>query len=765
MGDYGTFAGKTTFGSAAPGRSFYLTSWVLKDGAATLRLPAMLATSAGEVETCLLYEQAGGALKIQLGDLYWISLDENLGWLMLTAEFTGAAAFTLSGSPLGQIWEVHTTTGPKRVVYTVNNASPILTVNASTGDLDRFVPLSITPSLEEIRRTRKAISRDLRSVNLAGEDLSDVDFTQAKAAESVWRGATLARATLIETDFSSATLHGIRCDDATLDRAILAKARLEYTTWGKPKSAVRIVLTGCFARNAVLGGHTRQLDFTEANLAGGDFRQANLSNLLLARAECSGALLALAKLDMSVFEGAKLAEAIATGASLKGANLRGIEAPGAVFVRANLSGADLTRARLGAKAWLFPIEGRFAAGLDTRPFVQPDLIAEFQRQGVTLQPADAVQIVALGERWLIADVAGPYALYRNPQGEIDVFRASANLRPAVLRGAICLGTKAPRASLAGADLRGVEWYNSPATLDHADLEGAMLSGSLFVQTDFTQAHLSGADLSDCVLVQASFVNCLITAGDNRRPLSMEGSYLQGAIFSEATLVGTLLTGASIATARGVPLFRLPLSALPNLTPQGLPELAPDFSSAGYPLGTGATISEEAVWLLDNAADPTPTAPREYEVRRAGTELRVYNAGTGKFLFPLAASFERDLSLPHADPELRSAFTRRGFSLAENAPIQPRSFWQILVGSDALGNRPVSYPRLRVFKGPDYLPAYGSVLVNLRDWPQYRSGLAFAGTRAIEQALNPACLGPAGYPRSWVEAGLLDWEEFLTVPQK
>jgi hypothetical protein len=58
--------------------------------------------------------------------------------------------------------------------------------------------------------------------------------------------------------------------------------------------------------------------------------------------------------------------------------------------------------------------------------------------------------------------------------------------------------------------------------------------------------------------------------------------------------------------------------------------------------------------------------------------------------------------------------------------------------------------------------YASVQLLLRDWPQYASGLAFSATTAIERALNPASLGPSGYPKSWVHDGLIDLEAFMTV---
>jgi uncharacterized protein YjbI with pentapeptide repeats len=760
--DAGTFAGKSAFGSTPAGTKFYLTQMDFGSGPNLIRVPAMAARSMGDQERCILYSRADGSLRIQLASLLWISFLADLGLLMLTANPGDAVAIRFSSDGAGQGWEVLTPEGWKRVYYTVNNPSPILSINGEAGVPDVFAPVAITPSLEAIRSAKNGAGADLRWVALQDENLDGIDFTGADFSNGNLEGATFANATLTGAKFIQASLARMRCDGATLDRAVMTGAGLDGTSWGSPKSAVGIVLTGCSARDAVLGGQGKPLSCTDANLARGDFRGANLKGLVLTNAEASGAILAGCQLDGATLDGAKLTGAIAVGATLTGASLRGVNAQGANFAHADLSGADLTRAKMGAKAWLFNIAASFAKDLDEKRFVQPALMEAFREQGVVLPPSASVEIIMKGQRWQITDPAGPYLLSMNAAGQIDVFWASPDLRPATLRRAVCRGTRAPGASLSGADLRGVEWYSKPATLDHADLESAALAGSLLVQTDFTQAYLAGADLSGCVLVQASFRGCLLAPGENRRAFSLEGSLLQEADFSEATLVSALLTDAAASLARGVPLFRLPLAAKPNLTTQGLPALAPDFQKAGYPLGTGATISKLKSWFLDNSKDPNTSAPRSYRVRLIGITLQVYDGGTGQRLFPLDESYEEYLARATASQELVAAFGRASYSLHPGAPISLEDYWQIEVGANAAAGRAVFYPTLRVFAGTADLPVYASVKLLLRDWPQYATGLAFSATAALEKALNPASLGPSGFPRAWVDSGLMDWDAFMTI---
>jgi uncharacterized protein YjbI with pentapeptide repeats len=733
----GRFVGKTVFGSARGG--VYLTTRTIKrEGLSALQLPAMAATTLSDQERCILYAQPDGSLRIQMASLLWVALNPDLGWLVLTANFSEAAAFVFQGEPPGQRWQVRTPTGLATVTYTVGNTSPILTTRGSSGDPDSFLPLVITPSLAQIRQAKACHDGDFRHVDFSGEDLSGVDFTGAKFGGAILTGVIFDGATLTRSSFGDAALAGIRCNGAILDRADFDGANLNGVAWGSPASAREIVLTNCQAAGAVLGGQANPLDCTGASLAGSNFTGADLRGLILDNGNLQGI--------------------IAVGAKLRGCSLRGVNGQGANLVRADLSAANLTRAKLGAKAYLFSVAGAVARALDEKPYVQPDLVQAFGAQGVKLSPEDRVAVIAAGKRWRVQDSGGPYLLLLSPAGGIDVFSERADLRPAVLRGAICEGTKAPGASMSGVDMRGVLWYGQGATLDHADLEGASLVGSLLVETDFSQAYLAGSDLSGCVLVQAKFRGCLLGPSENRQPFSLEGSWLQGADFRDATLLGALLVDAAVALPRGVPLFSLPLGAEKDLNQQGIAGLAPAFTRAGRPLGSDPTLAKVQIWLLENPGETD--SPRVYQVKLVRNDLRVFDGETGSYLFQLPPGDLGLLANKTPPPALVAAFNQSGYSLDPQATISTQGYWEISDSVNPEQGGPDAYPIMRVYPGADTLPVYGSVSVQLRDWPQYPEGIAFTATNALDGALNATSLGPSGYPRAWVDQGILDWETFL-----
>ena len=167
----------------------------------------------------------------------------------------------------------------------------------------------------------------------------------------------------------------------------------------------------------------------------------------------NGAILVGSQLDGAVLDNANLQNAVLQDASLqsfqgRSASLQGIKAQGASFVRANLSGADLTRAQMEARAYLFTLSGsssvqQLVTELDQKAYPQLDLIQAFTSHGVTLSTASPVKVLLKGQCWQIQDPNGPYVLLLNTTGNLDVSSASTDLRPAVLRQAICLGTKAP----------------------------------------------------------------------------------------------------------------------------------------------------------------------------------------------------------------------------------------------------------------------------------------------------------------------------------
>jgi uncharacterized protein YjbI with pentapeptide repeats len=752
------FAGKTVFGSTEGG--WYLTTWTAP-GVSKRQLPAMAAKAATAKERCILYAGTDGALRIQLASLLWVTLNEDLGWLMLSADPAEAAAFTLAGTPPGQTWQVRISGGWAKIYYTVNNPSPILTTGE--GGLYAFAPIVVTPPLDAIVAAKACRDGDLAHVSLQGQNVTGVDFTGAVFASATLDGATFTGTTLTRAVLDRATVGSARFDGAVLDSSSFQGADLTDSAWGSPKSARRVVLTGCHARRATLGGQQPpKLDCTEASLATGDFRGANLTGLQLTKAEAAGANLAGCKLDDATLDGANLRGAVAVGASLTGASLVGVDAQSALFIRADFTRADLTRARMGARAYVFTLPGTFAAELDTYRYVQDDLAQKFLVPGgIKLSPNDEVEVLAKGARWRVLDPKGPYDLILQAAGGIDVFNASPDLRPAVLRGAVCLQTKAPGASLSGADLRGVRWYSTPATLDHADLEGAVLAGSLLVQTDFTQAYLSGADLSGCVLVQALLKGCAIGPDTTRRPFSLEGALLQQTDFSATTLLAALVTDAAIALPQGVPLFSLDATARADLNAAGLTKLAPAFARAGYPLGNAPSITKVGIWLLDNSKDSDPNMPRTYRVQLVQEQLQVYDDARGGVLFELPSDDIDLLNAPTASQDLVDDFANAGYSLALGAPITAKGYSEIRTGgAPAVG--PAAYPRMRVYDGPDRLPVYGSVLVTLRDWSEYPQGLAFAPTVAIKDALNAASVAPSGYPRVWFDDGLIDWTALMTA---
>jgi uncharacterized protein YjbI with pentapeptide repeats len=757
----GQFAGKTAFGSSQGGSTCYLTTLTIKNS--PLRLPAMSATAISGREHCILYARPDGGLRVQLGEsLLWIGFRPDLGWLVLTADGAQAVDLVLTGDPPGQRWQVHTADGLATVVYSLNNPTPVLTINPGPDTFDSFTPRVLTPSLDQIRRAKACRDGDLRSVYLGGQELPGIDFTGASFADADLTGTVLDGATLTRAVFQRALLAGARLDGAVLEQADFSAARLDGAAWGSPAQARGIVLTNCSARGAALGGQSAPLDCTGANLTSGNFTGADLRGLLLADAQAGDAILVGSRLDKAVLDKANLRGAVAQGAVLRGASLQDIKAQGASFVRADLSGADLTRAQLGARAYLFALPGSFASQLDKAPYVTPDLVKAFAGHGVTLSPEDPVTVLMAAGRWQIEDVNGPYDLLANAAGAIDVFWAHPGQRPAVLRGALCQGTRAPGANLSGADLRGVLWYGSGATLDHADLESASLAGSLLMQTNFTQAYLSGADLSGCVIAQAAFRGCLLAPGTSGQAFSLEGSQLQGADFRDAAMLGALLVDCAVALPQGVPLFSLPNSDRDKLNPQGLQALAPAFTEAGYPLGTAPSITEVWIWLLDNRTDPNPSVPATYRVQLVSGQLRVFDDQLGKYLFTLPAGSATLLSGATAPPALAVLFSQSGYSLVAQAPITAQSYWEIRTGQDAPRAGPAAYPTMRVFPGAKDLPVYGSVKVMLRDWPQFPDGLAFTATTALDTALDPASLTPSGYPRAWVDQGVLDWTTAMTA---
>ncbi len=705
------FAGKSAFASVGTTTSSYLTVLVRREAnRPTLYFPAMLGSGQAGEFAWILYATADGTLRIQLPDpdprkRMWIAYDATQGNLDLTTDQTQAAAVTLSGTPPGQGWQIASSAGPLTVGYYPDLSEPVLTTNSAEGFQPAFAPTVVTPSPADIVKAGGCRGADLTNVVLAGVSLAGADLTGAK--------------------FTGASLVGIELTGAVLDQADMTQATLGSPSWGAPASAKGLILTQCSAAGAVLGGQAQPLDCSGATLSGGDFSGANLRGLILSNprsnpplyATAAGAIMTGADLTSAILDGADLSNVVAMRAILRRASLKNVRGPNAVLIRADLSNADLSQAQLGAKTYLFQIAGSLAEDLGSNAYPTTALIAAFAHGGVTLSPEAPITVLVRQARWEIGDPQGPYLLMQVAAG-IDVFLAAPNLTPAVLRGATCLGTKAPGAGLSGADLRGVSWYGSGATLDHADLENACLADSLLASTDFTQAFLSGADLSKAVLAQATFQGCNIGTGVGSQPFSLEGAQIQGCDFTNANLRGALLVDAGVSFPEGVPLFVLPGTDAQYLTQAGLATLSPKFTAAGYPLGASPSVSFVQAWSIDNSKDPLTSDPAHYLVRSVGGQLEVFDGVSNTYYFSLPTSDAGQLNAANPSQVLISAFCENGYGLVTCATITKSPYWSIQAGADAAPAEPFGYRLFTVVETDATLTVFGSTLLLLRDWPEY-----------------------------------------------
>lgn len=760
------FAGKLVFASTGAGERRYLSASTWRGGPEPVALPAMTASAAGPTEHCVVYAEPDGSTRIQLGNGSWIGLREDLGWLILVETEAAAVPLVLTTDPsgaCGATWQARTPDGTLATVsYTTDGVDPLLTVNGVGTSV--FAPSVTTPALAAIVAARGCPGADLSGVSLSGTAFTGLDLTRTDLSHADLTGSSFTDAVLEGAVFSGATLTRATFDGADLSHAIFTGADLDGLSWGRPKCAPGLVLTGCRARGARLGGD-QVLDCSAANLSGVDLTGADLSRWNLTGADLSGATLRGAVLDHVTLDGARLRNVVAPRASFRFATLRGCDAQGADLAHADLSFGDLTRVRMGTRAYLFGVTTTYAAQLDKAVYVPTALVADFQQHGVPVSDRDPVSTEQPGKAWSITDPHGAYRLALAPGGQqIDVFAAGVDLVPACLAGVIGQGTIGSRASLGGADLRRASWHGSGATLDHADLSGASLVGALLAQLDLSQAYLDGADLSEAVLVLAQVRGCLVHPGAEGRATAFDRAQLQGADLCGTTLIAANLVDAGVALADGVPLFTLPVTDGTHLTPSGVASLSPGFAAAGHPLGVSPGLTADESWVLDNSTCTDPTAPAAYRVSRPAGTLWVYDARqAGAPLFSLQSRAGSWLQQATAPEQLVLAFEQGGFSLAAKAPITSDAWWQITPSPDAPFVGPVAYPRLLVRVEGGCLRVYGSAVVRIRDWlDQEPDGFAFHQTTSLDTALDPHCIGPAGLPRASVDAHRASWVEFCTA---
>ena len=167
------------------------------------------------------------------------------------------------------------------------------------------------PREEEPTRTRLTKARvmrtldgqdeepDLSYADLAGMDLSGVDFTNAILMGADLGGADLSGAVFVEANLSGADLRRAKLEGTLLQQADLSRAKLE---------------------DADLGA-VEDKNLTYANLSGTDLSGSDLSSVDLRLADLSGANLRGVNLSAANLSSADLTGADLTGADLRGARL------------------------------------------------------------------------------------------------------------------------------------------------------------------------------------------------------------------------------------------------------------------------------------------------------------------------------------------------------------------------------------------------------------------------------------------------------------
>ncbi len=354
-----TFYGKYTFQSTNPtGPKKYLTV-VSSQG---MTYPFVTADVVTETERWLVYQNDDGTLLVQMGNLFYLSAIEELGWVVgdtarekaypmkLTAQDDGTVAMQIFLADVQQ-WE------PIR--YSVNVLLPYLVfpipksqlINDDAATYFTFAQQTITPSLAKIQSSKNAKGLDFRHVDLSGANLSGVDCAEADFTNAILDSADFTGATLSGAVFVGASLRQTNLSRAILDSANFTGTNLSTVIWGQGISAKQTIFDDCVGVNSAIGSLDPKVnaDFSGASFKGADFTGANFSYAILRETSLLG----------SVFVGANLQGVDFTQAQLGGlsksaaANLAYAYLPNVNFSKANLFGISFAFASLfGAEASL-----------------------------------------------------------------------------------------------------------------------------------------------------------------------------------------------------------------------------------------------------------------------------------------------------------------------------------------------------------------------------------------------------------------------------
>jgi uncharacterized protein YjbI with pentapeptide repeats len=738
--EYGTFAGKWVFGSAGTVDStFYMTEGTFEETPdKDLFLPVMDATEISVSEYCTIY-QAPDGMYIQLSNSMWIALYESLGWLYLTPDFNEASKCNIDLSTEKTTLQVQKGTEFKTVYYTVDNPSPILTINSADSAFNSFQLTKKTPTLEQIRSDKGCSGGNFTQVNFKGEDLSELnfskaDFCNANLSESNLTSSDLSLASLISTD-----LKGINLDQAILDQADMSECDLTDTDWGQPNRAIGLRLIKCRANGATLGHKGSPMNCTGAILTNGKFHKADLQEWNLSKAILGEVEMTEATLTKVILDQANLVNGIFTKAKINHSSLKNVIALRANFIGANLDFSNLHQGQFSNddNNFLFRISDEFIPTLDDYKFPQQNLIDAFEDNGVTLSSQSPITVINEGTQWSIGNEDPSYLLTLDAD-KINVFlQSKEQVLTAVFTGASCHRTEATSANFYGVNMQGVQWYGEGAALDDSILENADLSNALLLSTNFTQAKLAGCNLSNSILIGCNFEGCTIKAGAGNQPCSFQHALMQGMNFKQSTLSGILMTGSSISMAEGVPLFPLPLSDEADLTPENLSRLQPQFEKGGNPLNDDARI--------------TPLNPEDLSKDTITTLIKQILEGEDH---PF-------LNVDKVRDQIAAIFKKAEIKSTSNTSSSDIDYWLIGSTQPSDFHDATYYPLMLVHRQLDSIEVSGIGTVLLRDWSQYDQGADFGETIDIQAVINSDCIGPNGEPQRMVANGLTDWTSYFT----
>lgn len=344
------FMGKYTYQSTnAAGDRKYLTA----ASSQGRTYPVVAAGTAGETERWMTYQDPQGNTVLQMGDLFYLSMEEQVGWIVGDPSESNAAYFRYVSGGGGTVsLEVYLADAARwaPVFYNLDPVTPYLEFElgpeppSGPGIYQALAQVTITPPLAEIQSSRNGRGYDFRNVDLSGQNLGGIDFTGADFTGAMLDGASFAGATLAGAVLVAASLAGTSVAGAVLDGADFTGANLSTLVWGQGISARKTIFVGCVGNKCRIGTSNPAVhaDFTGAFFAGSDFTGSDFTGALFASASMAGGVFVGANFQAADFTGAQLGGLAGTRA----AELAYAYLPNVVFTKANLYGVSFVYASL-----------------------------------------------------------------------------------------------------------------------------------------------------------------------------------------------------------------------------------------------------------------------------------------------------------------------------------------------------------------------------------------------------------------------------------